>query len=43
MITFSLASPNLNLADGTPNALDVCGFDKNVPKVVEAFCRGYFI
>ncbi|KAK4881562.1 hypothetical protein RN001_004881 [Aquatica leii] len=42
LISFSLSSPNLALADGSSNVLDICGFSKEVPKVVEAFSRGLF-
>lgn len=42
LVTFLLSSPNLSVADGSSNVLDVCGFDSGVPKLVEAFCRGHF-
>ncbi|XP_057669695.1 RNA-binding protein RO60 isoform X1 [Diorhabda carinulata] len=42
LVTFLLSSPGLTISDGSPNVLDVCGFDNGVPKLVEAFCRGHF-
>ncbi|GLV41109.1 uncharacterized protein CBL_04633 [Carabus blaptoides fortunei] len=40
MITVSLGSRKLTVADGSPHVLDICGFDHNVPRVIEACCRG---
>ncbi|KAF5293979.1 hypothetical protein FQR65_LT10950 [Abscondita terminalis] len=42
LISFSLSSPNLGLADGSSNIIDICGFNKEVPNIVEAFSRGLF-
>ncbi|XP_025830389.1 60 kDa SS-A/Ro ribonucleoprotein-like [Agrilus planipennis] len=42
LITFSLSSPRSVLVGNEPNTLEICGFSEEVPKVVEAFCRGLF-
>ncbi|CAG9865364.1 unnamed protein product [Phyllotreta striolata] len=42
LVNFCLSSPHLDVADGSPNVLDVSGLDLGVPKLVEAFCRDNF-
>lgn len=42
LVTHSLGVHHLHLADGSRNALDLCGFDNGIPKVLEAFTKGLF-
>ncbi|GJQ86352.1 hypothetical protein Trydic_g9046 [Trypoxylus dichotomus] len=41
-IVCSLSVHNAYFSDGATNILDVCGFDKNIPNVIDAFCRNLF-
>lgn len=42
VVSFSLSSMTSTVADGTPNVLDVIGFDATIPKLVSAFIKGEF-
>lgn len=42
LISVFLDSPHVTLADGTLNVLDICGIDKDVPRIIEAFSKGLF-
>ncbi|KRT80103.1 hypothetical protein AMK59_7522 [Oryctes borbonicus] len=42
LVVCSLSVHNTYFSDGATNILDICGFDKNVPNIIDTFCRNLF-